>query len=74
MYRDIKKSFRWEGMKHDIAHFIKKCATYRRVKAEHHRSAKNLQPLPIPEWKCEDIAIDFVVGLHRTLVVKMMFG
>ncbi|XP_041004042.1 uncharacterized protein LOC121249399 [Juglans microcarpa x Juglans regia] len=48
MYRDIKKSFWWEGMKLDIAHFIEKCATYVRVNAEHQRLAENLHPLVIP--------------------------
>jgi hypothetical protein len=25
-----------------------------------------LQPLSIPEWKCDDISIDFIVGLPLT--------
>lgn len=31
---------------------------------------RNLQPLPISEWKWDDIAIDFIVGLSRTLSGK----
>src|SRR5438105_9082692 len=37
-----------------------------RVKADHLKSAGQLQPLAIPSWKWEDIHIDFVVGLPRT--------
>jgi hypothetical protein len=33
------------------------------VKAEHQRPNRLLQPLKIPEWKWEEIRIDFIVGL-----------
>jgi hypothetical protein len=38
------------------------------VKAEHQRPAGLLQPLKIPEWKREEIGIDFIVGLPCTQV------
>jgi hypothetical protein len=37
-----------------------------RVKAEHQRPACLLQPLKVPEWKWEEIGMDFIVGLPRT--------
>jgi hypothetical protein len=36
------------------------------VKAEHQRPADLLHPLKIPEWKWEEIGMDFIVGLPRT--------
>jgi hypothetical protein len=37
-----------------------------RVKAERQRPVGFLQPLKIPEWKLEEISIDFIVGLPKT--------
>jgi IS30 family transposase len=53
-------------MKRDIAEYVALCDTCQRVKAEHQRPAGLLQPLQVLEWKWEDIAMDFIVGLLRT--------
>jgi hypothetical protein len=51
MYQDLKKNFWWTRMKQEIAKYVSKCDTCQRVKADHLRPARNLQPLSIPEWK-----------------------
>jgi hypothetical protein len=66
MYKDLKTRYWWYGMKRDIAEYVSLCDTCQRVKAEHQRPARLLQPLKIPEWKWEEIGMDFIVGLPHT--------
>ena len=54
-------------MKRDIVDFIAKCPNCQQVKYEHHRPGGTLQRMPILEWKWERIAMEFVVGLPKTL-------
>ena len=62
MYQDLKQRFWWTKMKIEIAHYVAQCETYRRVKAIHLRSSGELQPLPIPAWKWDDISMDFIMA------------
>jgi hypothetical protein len=66
MYQDLKKRFWWTWMKREVAKYVVKCDTCRRVKADHLRTARNLQPSSVSERKWEDICMDFIVGLPRT--------
>ena len=66
MYHDLKGNYWWSGMKKDVAEFVSKCLTCQQVKLEHQKPSGLLQPLPIPEWKWENITMDFVTGLPRT--------
>jgi hypothetical protein len=66
MYQDLKKNFWWTRMKREIVKYVSECDTRRRIKADHLRPTGNLQPLSIPEWKWENICMDFIVGLPRT--------
>jgi hypothetical protein len=53
-------------MKRDVMEYVALCDTCQRVKVEHQRPAGLLQPPKIPEWKWEEIRMDFIVGLPRT--------
>jgi hypothetical protein len=66
MYQDLKKRFWWYGMKREIAEYVARCDSCQRIKAEHQRPAGLLQSLQIPQWKCDEIVMDFIVGLPRT--------
>jgi hypothetical protein len=66
MYQDLKKRYWWYGMKRDVATHVALCDTCHRVKAEHQKPAGLLQQLKVPEWKWEEIGMDFIVGLPRT--------
>jgi hypothetical protein len=66
MYHDLKQHYWWMKMKIEIARYVARCDTCRRVKAIHMKTAGPLQSLPIPTWKWEDIRMDFIVGLPRT--------
>jgi hypothetical protein len=66
MYKDLKTNFWWMRMKMKIARYVSECDTCRRVNADHLRLAGNLHPLSIPEWKWENIYMDFIVGLPHT--------
>jgi hypothetical protein len=66
MYMDLKELFWWNNMKRNIAKYVAECHTCQRVKAEHQSLAGLLQPLDIPEWKWEEIGMDFITGLPLT--------
>jgi hypothetical protein len=53
-------------MKREIAEYVARCHSCQRIKAEHQRPACLLQPLQIPQWKWDEIGMDFIVGLPRT--------
>jgi hypothetical protein len=63
MYHDLKSRYWWYGMKRVIAEYVALSDNCQRVKAQSQRPAGLLQPLKIPEWKWEEISMNFIVGL-----------
>ena len=53
-------------MKREIAKFVSKCDVYRRVKAEHQRPAGTLRPIDVPEWKWDEVGMDFITGFPKS--------
>nr|GFA30744.1 hypothetical protein [Tanacetum cinerariifolium] len=53
----------------DIATHVSKCLTYAKVKAEHQKPSGLLVQPKIPEWKWDNITMDFVTKLPKSLQV-----
>ena len=66
MYQDIKQYYWWLGMKKDISEYVSKCLTCQQVKVEHQVPSGLLNPLPILQWKWDNITMDFVFDFPLT--------
>nr|GEZ74506.1 hypothetical protein [Tanacetum cinerariifolium] len=66
MYQDMKKLYWWPNIKADIATYVSKCLTCAKVKAEHQKPSGLLVQPKIPEWKWDNIIMDFVTKLPKS--------
>ncbi|GJU98581.1 putative reverse transcriptase domain-containing protein [Tanacetum coccineum] len=66
MYQDMKKLYWWPNMNADIATYVSKCLTCAKVKAEHQRPSGLLVQPDIPQWKWDNITMDFVTKLPKS--------
>jgi hypothetical protein len=66
MHHDLKSRYWWYGMQRVVAKYVALCDNCQRVKAERQRPAGLLQSLKIPQWKWEEISMDFIIGLPTT--------
>ncbi|KAA0047535.1 ty3-gypsy retrotransposon protein [Cucumis melo var. makuwa] len=67
MYQDLKRVYWWRNMKREVAEFVSRCLVCQQVKAPRQKPAGLLQPLSILKWKWENVSMDFITGLPRTL-------
>ncbi|GKA35232.1 putative reverse transcriptase domain-containing protein, partial [Tanacetum coccineum] len=66
MFQDMKKLYWWPNMKANIATYVSKCLTCAKVKAEHQRPLGLLVQPDIPQWKWDNITMDFVTKLPKS--------
>ncbi|GJT89589.1 putative reverse transcriptase domain-containing protein [Tanacetum coccineum] len=66
MYQDLKKLYWWPNMKAEIATYVSKCLTCAKVKIEYQKPSGLLVQPEIPQWKWENITMDFVTKLPKT--------
>ena len=53
-------------MKRDVTNYVSKYLTCQQVKDEHHVPSDLLNPIPILQWKWDNISMDFVSSLPLT--------
>nr|GEV34514.1 putative reverse transcriptase domain-containing protein [Tanacetum cinerariifolium] len=67
MYQDLKKLYWWPNMKAKIDIYVSKCLTCTKVKIEYQKQSGLLVQPKIPQWKWENITMDFVTKLPKTV-------
>ncbi|GJU17027.1 putative reverse transcriptase domain-containing protein [Tanacetum coccineum] len=65
MYHDLKKLYWCPNMKAEIATYVSKCPTCAKVKAEYQKPSGLLVQPEIPQWKWENITMDFVTKFPK---------
>ncbi|GKE74747.1 putative reverse transcriptase domain-containing protein, partial [Tanacetum coccineum] len=64
--QDMKKLYWWPNMKAEIATYVSKYLTCAKVKIEYQKPSGLLVQPEIPQWKLENITMDFVTKLPKT--------
>ncbi|GKE10604.1 putative reverse transcriptase domain-containing protein [Tanacetum coccineum] len=65
-YQEMKQLYWWPNMKADITTYVSKCLTCLKVKAEYQKPPGLLVQPEIPQWKWENITMDFFTKLPKT--------
>jgi hypothetical protein len=53
-------------MKREATRYVSECDTCQKVNVDYVKPRGLLQPLSIPDWKWDDISMDFIMGLLLT--------
>jgi hypothetical protein len=65
-YQKIKHFFAWPKMKHMIKQFVAQCTICQQAKTERVKYPGLLQPLPVPDFACQVVSLDFIEGLPKS--------
>nr|GEY25530.1 putative reverse transcriptase domain-containing protein [Tanacetum cinerariifolium] len=70
MYQDLKKLYWWPNIKAEIATYVNKCLTCAKVNIEYQKPSGLLVQPEIPQWKWENINMDFK-SLNKALGTRL---
>ena len=62
----IEATYTWDGLRDDVAQYIRSCTTCQAHKVERRRPAGLLQPLPVPPGRWTDVTMDLLTDLPRS--------
>ena len=65
MYLDLEPCFFWSTKKVDVETYMAECMTCSRVKAQHQKLYKDMEPLPTPMGKWYEITMDIITKFPR---------
>jgi hypothetical protein len=66
IYQELRSRYWWTKMKKEIIAYVTRCDTCCRVKALQMKPTGLLQPLSVPDWKWDEICMDFITRLPTT--------
>ena len=49
MYKDMRRSYWWNGMKKNITEYVLRCLTCQQIKIEHQKRRGHMQAIELPE-------------------------
>lgn len=59
----LDREYNWKDMRKQLDQYVRKCHSCERSRSSRHATFGVLWPVPVPEKPCDDISMDFVVGL-----------
>jgi transposase InsO family protein len=63
----LMRHYYWPNMYNDVEVYVQQCTVCQQAKSMNQTAHALLQPLPIPEKKFNDISMDFITKLPKTL-------
>lgn len=62
----LKRHYYWPGCTADVKRYVRNCHPCQRSKAPRDKANGLLAPLPVPQQRWQDIAMDFITGLPES--------
>lgn len=66
-YQRVAREWFWSGMRKEISQYVQACKICQQYKTSTLKPAGLLQPLPVPTKVWDEISLDFIEGLPRSM-------
>ena len=63
--RNVLRDYWWPGLTTQVQDYVKCCSSCQRNKASNQPKAGLMQPLGVPNYRWQEVALDFIVALPR---------